>query len=274
MTGDSIGVHHVWDVKSVDLPDQFRQLNGMAESLAVRHLKSSMSALSTGCSAIEIGSGLGKMGLFSGMLGAKVTLLDSSSDVLEVAQQLYAAVGVPVDVRTGNALSLPDALHEHFDLSISLGLNEHFSGPARQSIFDAHFSVLRPGGKTLIAVPNRHCFSYRLAMLMWKLTGRWPEDLYEYGFSYRELRGRMHDAGFEDVQVFSGSYPAEDFRHFVLGNLRAALRKFGLMSAGKAPTQRAEVSPETIRAKLQSLPSPALFRHWQSYTWIAMGVRR
>jgi len=273
MKREAVGSHQAWDVPEIVLADELRRLDGMAGSLVVQHLKEGISALPKEFGAIEIGAGLGKTALFAAMLGGRVALLDSSGEALAAARQLYAACNVPVETMTENALSLPVSLKGRFDLSMSLGVNEHFSGRPRQAIFDAHYAVLKEGGMTFIAVPNRHCFSYRLAMWMWKLTGRWPEGLYEYGFSPEELGRRMQQAGFADIEIVSGTLPKDDFRHFILGNLQAALRKFGLMQCPPAAAVD-EVTPEEIREKLFSLPLPEHFCHRQSYTLIATGVRR
>lgn len=276
MGSDSIGTHEAWDVSDIILEDELRHLEGMAGSLLVGHLKEQVKSLPKEFSAIEIGSGLGKSGLFTAMLGAHVTLLDSSSEVLQSARRLYGACGLPLETWAENALSLPEALRDNFDLSLSLGVNEHFSGEARQAIFDAHYAVLRPDGMTFIAVPNRHCFSYRLAMWMWRLTGRWPSDLYEYGYSIGELHERMQQAGFTNVEIISGTFPKQDFRFLFLGNLRAALRKLGIgrsRSTSEEP-QKSYVTPAMIREKLDMAPLPCRFLHRQSRTLIAIGIRR
>lgn len=276
MSQEAIGIHAAWDVSDIDVAGELQRLDRMAESLVVRHLKGLMETLPPGPASIEIGSGLGKLSWFSTVLGADATLLDSSAAALASAQRLYAACDLPVSTQNADALALPDALKGDFDLSMSLGVNEHFSGGARQAIFDAHFEVLRSGGAAFICVPNRHCLSYRTAMLMWRLTGRWPKGLYEYGFSIAELRRRMRQAGFADIEVFSGTRPIDDFSYFVLGNLRAAFRKFGL-SRPPSPeigAVRPQATCAAIREKARALPLLDRFCHRQSYTLIATGVRR
>ncbi|GMR00095.1 MAG: hypothetical protein BMS9Abin18_0926 [Zetaproteobacteria bacterium] len=156
---------------------------------------------------------------------------------------------------------------------MSLGVNEHFSGQPRQTIFDAHFAVLKSGGRTLIAVPNRYCLSYRAAMLMWKLTGRWPQGLYEYGFTRKELVRRMCDAGFEEISVVSGTRPVDDFHRYILGNLRAAMRKF-LHYPSMVKESLIPVTNEMVRAAANMAEPPVQLVSSQSYMWIAMGRRK
>jgi len=276
MGEDSIGTHTSWDINSIDSERELVRLYGMAESLAVRYVKQALESLPNNCSSIEIGSGLGKMSFFPALLGSNVNLLDSSAPALKAAESLYAHCKLAVKTHKYDALSLPPSLMGMFDLSLSLGVNEHFSGKHRQQIFDVHHDVLKSGGRTVIAVPNRHCISYRIAMMVWKLTGRWPEGLYEYGFSHSELKLRMMKAGFAEIEVVSGTYAQNDFHRFILGNLKAALRKFGLMRRAKVLDKEGiEEAPSSddVRERFLKLGEPEVFSNHQSYTWIATGKR-
>jgi len=261
--------HQAWDVESLDVDAICRVLLGMSDSFVVRYGKVLLQHLSAEPLCIEIGSGIGKLSLLLAMTGARPSLLDSSALTLEQARTLFANLKVPVETVVGDALDIPPELEGKFSLSMSLGVNEHFRGAARQGIFDAHAKVLRPGGWTLIGVPNRHCLSYRIALRMWKWTGRWPHDLYEYGFSRRELMRRMRDAGFADVVVVSGTRPGDDFRYYIWGNLRAAVRKLLRRSAPLG--DRATVTVDTIRTALDCAPPPERLVSQQSYMWITIG---
>jgi len=262
--------HQAWDVESVDMDAIRRVLLGMSGSLVVRYGKVLLQRLPAEPSCIEIGSGLGKLSLLLAMTGARPSLLDSSAPTLEQARAFFADMKVPVETVVGDALDIPPELEGKFNLSMSLGVNEHFRGAARQGIFDAHAKVLQPGGCTLIGVPNRHCLSYRIALRMWKWTGRWPHDLYEYGFSRRELVRRMRDAGFADISVVSGTRPGADFRHYIWGNLRAAVRKL-LRWPAPPSVGRARVTTDEIRTALDRAPPPERLVSQQSYMWLAMG---
>lgn len=266
--------HRVWDVGDVDFAGLAPGLFSMAASLVVRHGIRLMRQLPPAPQTVEIGAGLGKMSMLLGLNGAVPTLIDSSSTALNEAAGLFDKAGVPMRICCCDALELPPELMNRFDMSMSLGLNEHFSGALRQKIFDVHYDVLKGGGYALIAVPNRYCISYRVAMAVWKLTGRWSEGLYEQGFSRSELVRRMEQAGFADVRVVSGTYPKSDFNHYILGNLRAALRKIGGRRDGNQPESQPEVSVAQIRQALRRAEAPDDFVSSQSYMLIAMGRRR
>jgi len=265
--------HRTWDVESIDVNAVRHVLVGMAGSLIVRYGKQLLQRFPAGSSSIEIGSGIGKLSLLLAQTGSRSSLFDSSAPTLEQARLLFESMDTPVETVVGDALDMPPALVDHFDLSMSLGVNEHFKGDARQEIFDAYARVLRLGGWALIGVPNRHCLSYRTAMLMWKWTGRWPKDLYEYGFSRRELMQRMRNAGFTDVNVVSGTRPGDDFRYYILGNLCAAARK--LLRRPSSPQAEPEaVTDDVIRAAVHRALPPQRLVSQQSYMWIAMGRRQ
>lgn len=272
---DAKGSHDAWDIHSMDAEREMCRLNNMAGSLVVGHLLRILRLLPEHGASIEIGSGLGKMSFFSGLMGLQVHLLDQSERALESAAKLYEYADCQVHTHHGDALALQMGLRDQFDLSMSLGVNEHFSGKARQTIFDSHYNVLKKRGRTVIAVPNRHCISYRLAMLIWKMTGRWPAGLYEYGFSYSELVERMQKAGFEEVQVFSGTFAKDDFRRFVVGNIGAAFRRLACTKNSKSFPERNIVRQDVadIRKRLCSQKDVPLFVNRQSYTWVATGVR-
>jgi len=276
MEADAGGVHPSWDINAINIERELLRLYGMAGSLTTQHVKKALELLPADCSSIEIGSGLGKMSFYPALLGTDVHLLDSSAAALKAAEALYSYCHLSVKTHECDALSLPASLTGKFDLSLSLGVNEHFSGKSRQVIFDVHHDVLKSGGRTVIAVPNRCCVSYRIAMLVWKLTGRWPEGLYEYGFSRSELVYRMRQAGFKDVEIVSGTYAQDDFQYFIVGNLKAALRKFGMIGSAKSAQVADSTdipSPEAIREKVRLLGKPEIFSNHQSYTWIATGLR-
>lgn len=124
--------HSSWDVVDVDLA-AFRQgLYGMASSIVVSHALALLPLLPPQPRGIEIGCGLGKMSALMGLSGISPVLFDSSRTTLDEARKAFQSIGVPVDCIVGDALDLPSEAIANFDLSMSLGLNEHFSGEPRQ----------------------------------------------------------------------------------------------------------------------------------------------
>jgi SAM-dependent methyltransferase len=140
-----------------------------------------------GLQAIEIGSGSGTYGALLAKSGTETTVVDYSSAALARARDFYIHNGLPVTTIQGDALLLSRTrARNHFDISISVGLTEHFKGRARLAIHKAHLDVLRPGGIAIFIVPNRANPPYRIYKWVSQLFGRWKFGE-EYPFSRQEL---------------------------------------------------------------------------------------
>ena len=140
-----------------------------------------------GLRAIEIGSGSGTYGALLAQAGARTTVVDYSSAALARARDFYTHNGLAVTQIQGDALLLSRTrARGRFDIAISVGLTEHFKGPARLAIHKAHLDVLRPGGIAIFIVPNRANPPYRIYKGVSQLFGRWKFGE-EYPFSRQEL---------------------------------------------------------------------------------------
>ena len=127
-----------------------------------------------GLEVVELGAGRGLNALLYGQRGARVTLVDLSTFVLEQAGELFGRLGVEAELVEGDVFDLPELVRERFDVSMSFGLAEHFLGERRRQVVAAHLQALRPGGLAFLAVPNRHAPVYRLWMGALKRRGTWP----------------------------------------------------------------------------------------------------
>lgn len=139
-----------------------------------------------GLRVIEVGGGRAENGLLYAKRGARVTVLDRSPVALRQAESRFANHELPIETIEADVFALPDNLLGSFDVSMSFGLCEHFLGERRRGVVAAHIELLRPGGLTLINVPNRLSPVYRLWMTTAKLRGRWVLGT-EVPFSGREM---------------------------------------------------------------------------------------
>lgn len=159
--------------------------------------------------SIELGCGGGDVSILLAELGHRVTLLDFSDAALRHAQARFRARGL--DRRAtfvkADMFDPPVDLLDRFDVSVSLGVAEHFSGELRQQAIDAHRRVLRPGGVALISVPNAHCWPYRAwkAWLQWREL--WPYG-YEAPYTPAALRQAAHAAGLEQPFTYQTGFAA------------------------------------------------------------------
>src|SRR6476659_4238475 len=80
-----------------------------------------------GKSALDVGCGAGLLAEPLARLGAKVTGIDASPEVIAVAREHAAAAGLAIDYRAGDV----QALDGQFDLITSLEVIEHVADPAQ-----------------------------------------------------------------------------------------------------------------------------------------------
>ncbi len=139
---------------------------------------------------IEIGAGAGTNAAAMAKRGASVTLLDYSPKALGKARELFEANGLEADFVEANALELPDEVRGGFDVAMSFGLNEHFTGAERDGIFQAHLDALRDGGIAIVSVPNARNAPYRASKWLAERTGRWKLGV-EVPFTRAGARGDL-----------------------------------------------------------------------------------
>ncbi len=140
---------------------------------------------------LEIGSGIGTYAALLAREGAKATLLDYSPEALIRAKEFFASNQLKVTTVQGDALNLPPKLHKKkFDISISIGLNEHFTGKKRLQINKVHVDVLKKNGIAIIDVPNAYNPPYRIFKFLSELLGTW-----KFGEEYPYTRSELLEIG-------------------------------------------------------------------------------
>jgi 2-polyprenyl-3-methyl-5-hydroxy-6-metoxy-1,4-benzoquinol methylase len=115
------------------------------ERLLRRHVRPGMQVLEIGCAPGKY------LAWVARRLGAHVTGVDYSARGLSFCRRLFAAVGVEGDLYCEDVFktTLPD---DRFDLVYSVGVIEHFEDP--RPIVAKHVALTRPGGRTLMVIPN------------------------------------------------------------------------------------------------------------------------
>jgi len=151
---------------------------------------------------LEIGSGTGTYAALMAKYGAKVTLLDYSSEALDRAKVFFKNNNLQATFIQGDAFDLPKEIkNKKFDVSISIGLTEHFKGKQRVKIHKVHLDVLKKGGLTFISVPNKFNLPYRVYKSVSELTGTWKFGE-EYPFSRSELINICEKINGQFVEIF------------------------------------------------------------------------
>jgi 2-polyprenyl-3-methyl-5-hydroxy-6-metoxy-1,4-benzoquinol methylase len=141
-----------------------------------------------------------------------VTAIDLTEQAVKLAQANAQSQGLAVDVRRMDAerLDFPDA---SFDYVFSWGVIHH--SRSTETIIGEISRVLRPGGRGLVMVYNRHSIRYYLLGLYWLiargklLAGHdlvsvqqfFTDGFYQRHFTPAELRGAFRNAGLDAERI-------------------------------------------------------------------------
>lgn len=178
-----------------------REQQGPRWQMTARRLEACFGGMA-GLRTIELGSGRGDLSVLLATHGAHVTLMDRSERALSEARQRFDRLGLSAQFEQGDLLVGDDRWTGAFDVSLSVGVIEHFKGDVRTRVLDTHFDVLRPGGLCVVSVPHAWCVPYRLWKSYLELRGWWPYGM-EIPYCRRELTQRASQAGFVDVETRS-----------------------------------------------------------------------
>ena len=149
----------------------------------------------------EVGSGSGTLALTFGLMGASVTLIDFNEKALARSRKIYAMYSCEARFMKKDCTEdPPPELINTFDIVMSLGLMEHFSGNNRKRVMEYHRLLMKEGGIVFLLVPNRRNLFYWLIRGIRRLSGTWTIDV-EIPFSSSELMKAAREAGFSDPCV-------------------------------------------------------------------------
>ena len=140
-----------------------------------------------GLKVIELGAGGGTNALLFALRGSEVYVLDYSSKALKRSQEFFSRHDIKSNMIMQDALNLDKNLFGKFDVSMSFGLAEHFTGKNRIQIIKSHFDVLNNKGVSFISVPNKWNIPYRIHKSIFEIIGIWRVGE-EYPFSRKELK--------------------------------------------------------------------------------------
>jgi 2-polyprenyl-6-hydroxyphenyl methylase/3-demethylubiquinone-9 3-methyltransferase len=150
-----------------------------------------------GKSALDVGCGAGLLAEPLARLGANVTGVDASEELIAVAKAHAEASGLEIDYR---AAAVED-LDGSFDLVTSLEVVEHVADP--RSFVAALSRRLAPRGLLILSTPNRTAWSRLLTITLAEGFGRVPRGTHDYAkfIAPDELSAMIRNAGLEIVDV-------------------------------------------------------------------------
>ncbi len=160
---------------------------------------------------IEIGCGTGTLSLTLNLLGANTTLLDADEGALKTARKVFSVYGRTASYIKANVIDPPpEELMHKFDIVISGGLLEHFSGQDRERVVLYHKLLIKSDGFVYVGVPNRLRLFYQTVVILSRIMGLWSRDI-EIPFTPLELKKIAKRVGFSKKLVIGNFSLADDF---------------------------------------------------------------
>ena len=124
--------------------------------------------------ALDVGCGAGLLAEPLARLGASVTGLDASTELIAVAREHAAAMGLAIDYRAGEL----EALEGQFDLITCMEVIEHVADPA--AFVKALAKRLAADGLLVMSTPNATGWSRLMMITLGEGLGRIPKGTHDF----------------------------------------------------------------------------------------------
>ncbi|HEX3423195.1 MAG TPA: bifunctional 2-polyprenyl-6-hydroxyphenol methylase/3-demethylubiquinol 3-O-methyltransferase UbiG [Sphingomicrobium sp.] len=178
-----------------------------------------------GKSVLDVGCGAGLLAEPLARLGGRVVGLDASPEVIEVARQHTAAMGLHIDYRAGDVQDLCG----EFDLITAMEVIEHVADPAL--FVKALAKRLAPGGLLIMSTPNATGLSKLLMITISEGLGQIPRGTHDFDrfIAPERLNLLLAEAGLKCLDIeglawspIRGLHLSDDLRlNYLLSAVRA-----------------------------------------------------
>ena len=150
-----------------------------------------------GKTALDVGCGAGLLSEPLARLGAKVTGVDASPEVIAVAREHAATADLDIDYRVADVARLGGA----FDLVTAMEVIEHVAEPA--AFVEALAKRLAPGGLLIMSTPNATPMSRLMMIVVAEGLGHIPRGTHDFGkfIPPERLKALLDQAGLRCVDV-------------------------------------------------------------------------
>ena len=147
--------------------------------------------------ALDVGCGAGLLTEPLRRLGAEVTGIDASPEVVAVAREHAQSMGLEIDYRAGDV----QQLEGEFDLITAMEVIEHVADPA--PFIDALARRLAPGGLLLMSTPNATGWSKLLMITIAEGLGQIPRHTHDFEkfIAPDRMKALLADAGLKCIDV-------------------------------------------------------------------------
>ena len=150
-----------------------------------------------GKSALDVGCGAGLLAEPLARLGATVTGIDASAELIAVARDHAAGQGLAIDYRAGEL----EELEGTFDLITCMEVIEHVADPER--FIAALARRLAPGGLLVLSTPNATGWSKLLMITVAEGIGQIPKGTHDFAkfIGPERMKTLLGNAGLACVDV-------------------------------------------------------------------------
>jgi 2-polyprenyl-6-hydroxyphenyl methylase/3-demethylubiquinone-9 3-methyltransferase len=150
-----------------------------------------------GKTALDVGCGAGLLAEPLARLGANVTAIDASPQVIAVARQHASTAGLDIDYRVGDV----QELEGEFDLITCMEVIEHVADPA--SFVKALAKRLATGGLLVMSTPNATSWSRLMMITIGEGFGQIPRGTHEFDkfITPERMKLLLGDAGLKCLDV-------------------------------------------------------------------------
>ena len=186
--GSSAMLHKLNPVRLKYLRDQIDQHWALDE-----HSRAPLS----GKTALDVGCGAGLLTEPLARLGAKVTGIDATPDVIDIARDHANAMGLAIDYRAGDVQELDG----RFDLITCMEVIEHVADPA--AFVELLAARLSKDGLLLLSTPNATGWSKLMMITIAERFGRIPRGTHEFDkfITPDRMRSLLSGAGLRCIDV-------------------------------------------------------------------------
>ena len=147
--------------------------------------------------ALDVGCGAGLLAEPLARLGAMVTGIDASPEVIAVAREHAARQGLEIDYRAGDV----QELEGQFDLITCMEVIEHVADPA--AFVKALAKRLAPNGLLVMSTPNATSWSRLMMITVAEGIGQIPKGTHDFEkfLTPEQLKMLLADAGLKCLDV-------------------------------------------------------------------------
>jgi 2-polyprenyl-6-hydroxyphenyl methylase/3-demethylubiquinone-9 3-methyltransferase len=151
----------------------------------------------TGKTALDVGCGAGLLAQPLARLGAKVTGIDASPELIAVAQDHARRGGFEIEYRSGEVAELDG----QFDLVTCMEVIEHVADPA--AFVAALAKRLAPEGLLILSTPNATAWSRLLMVIVGEGLGQIPRGTHDFDkfIAPERMKVLLGDAGLKCIDV-------------------------------------------------------------------------